>query len=157
MSRESVMLPVGLEAPEFALPSQTGAIVRLSDFRERQSVVVAFHVLAFTPVCAAQMQTYEREQPRFAAHDVHVIAISTDAAPAKRAWAEALGGISFDLLSDFHPRGEVAERYGVLRDDGIAERAIFLIDKAGVIRWRRLYAIPEQPDIEELMAAVASL
>jgi peroxiredoxin (alkyl hydroperoxide reductase subunit C) len=151
------MLPVGATAPDFALLSQSGATIRLSDFRGRKHVVLAFHVLAFTPVCAAQMQTYEREQSRFAALDTQVLAISTDAAPAKRAWAEALGGISFDLLSDFHPRGQVATSYGVMRDDGIAERALFLVDKAGTIRWSRLYAIPEQPDIAELMAAVQTV
>ena len=157
MTRETAMLPVGTPAPDFALLSHSGATVRLSDFRGRRHVVLAFHVLAFTPVCAVQMQTYEREQPRLGAHETHVLAISTDAAPAKRAWAEALGGISFDLLSDFHPRGQVAERYGVLRDDGIAERAVFLIDKSGIVRWTRLYAIPEPPDVEELLAAIAGL
>jgi peroxiredoxin len=148
------MLPVGTIAPDFALLSHQGDTVRLADFRGKKTVVLAFHVLAFTPVCAVQMQTYEREQPRFAALHTHVLAISTDAAPAKRAWAESLGGISFDLLSDFHPRGQVAASYGVMRDDGIAERAVFVIDRGGIIRWTKLYAIPEQPDIEELMAAV---
>jgi len=153
----SSMLPVGSTAPDFALLSHQGHTVRLTDFRGKKKVVLAFHVLAFTPVCAAQMQTYEREQPRLAALDAHVLAISTDAAPAKRAWADALGGISFDLLSDFHPRGQTAARYGVMRDDGIAERSIFVIDKEGTIKWTRLYDIPEQPDVEELMGAVARI
>ena len=151
------MLPVGAVAPDFALLSHQGHTVRLADFRGKKKVVLAFHVLAFTPVCAVQMQTYEREQPRFAALDAHVLAISTDAAPAKRAWAESLGGISFDLLSDFHPRGQVAASYGVLREDGIAERSVFVIDKEGTIKWSRLYDIPEQPDVEELMGAVAGI
>lgn len=151
------MLPVGTTAPDFALLSHQGPTVRLSDFRGTQNVLLAFHVLAFTPVCAVQMQTYEREQSRLADLDTHVLAISTDAAPAKRAWAESLGGLSFDLLSDFHPRGQVASAYGVMRDDGISERAIFLIDKGGVIRWARLYDIPEQPDLEDALAALARL
>jgi peroxiredoxin len=103
------------------------------------------------------MQTYERERSRLAGLDTHVLAISTDAAPAKRAWAESLGGLSFDLLSDFHPRGQVASAYGVMRDDGISERAIFVIDKAGFIRWVRLYDIPEQPDLEDALGALARL
>lgn len=151
------MLPVGSTAPDFALLSHQGHIVRLADFRGTKKVVLAFHVLAFTPVCAVQMQTFEREQPRFAALDTHVLAISTDAAPAKRAWADALGGISFDLLSDFHPRGQTAASYGVMRDDGIAERAIFVIDKEGTIKWTRLYDIPEQPDVEEVLATVGRI
>ncbi len=151
------MLPIGAVAPEFALLSHRDTTVRLSDFRGRKHVVLAFHVLAFTPVCAVQMQTYEREQPRFSGLDAHILAISTDAAPAKRAWAESLGGLSFDLLSDFHPRGQVAASYGVMRDDGIAERSLFLIDTAGIIRWTRLYAIPEQPDVEELIDAIRAV
>jgi peroxiredoxin (alkyl hydroperoxide reductase subunit C) len=151
------MLPIGAQAPDFALLSHHGTTVRLADFRGTHNVLLAFHVLAFTPVCAVQMQTYERERSRLARLNTHVLAISTDAAPAKRAWAESLGGISFDLLSDFHPRGQVAAAYGVMRDDGIAERAIYVIDKGGTIRWVRLYAIPEQPDIEDALGALADL
>jgi peroxiredoxin (alkyl hydroperoxide reductase subunit C) len=151
------MLPAGTPAPDFALLSHQGTTVRLSDFRGRKHVLLAFHVLAFTPVCAVQMQTYERERARLDALDAHVLAISTDAAPAKAAWAESLGGISFDLLSDFHPRGAVASAYGVMRDDGIAERAIFIVDRRGIIRWTKLYAIPDQPDIEEAIGVLGRL
>src|ERR1022692_5089790 len=118
------MIPTGSRAPDFALRSHADRVVRLSDFRGRSNVVLAFHVLAFTPVCAVQMQTYESEQARFAELDAHVLAISVDASPSKKAWAEALGGITFDLLSDFHPLGHVARAYGVMLDDGISERAI---------------------------------
>jgi len=151
------MLPVGATAPDFALLSHQGTTVRLADFRGKQNVLLAFHVLAFTPVCAVQMQTYERERSRLASLQTQVLAISTDAAPSKRAWAESLGGISFDLLSDFHPRGQVATAYGVMRDDGIAERAIFLVDKRGIIRWARLYDIPQQPDIDDALDALAAI
>jgi peroxiredoxin len=125
--------------------------VRLSDFRGRKHVVIAFHPLAFTPVCTAQMQTYERERARLDALDAHVLAVSNDAGPSKKAWADSLGGISYDLLSDFHPHGAVAAKYGVLRDDGLAERAIFIVDKMGVIRWTKLHDIPEHPDVRELL------
>lgn len=120
-------------------------------------MVLAFHPLAFTPVCATQVQTYERERPRLDAVDAHVLAISNDAGPSKKAWADALGGVSYDLLSDFHPHGEVAAQYGVLRDDGLAERALFLVDKTGVVRWARLHDIPEHPDFEELLAEIGKL
>lgn len=132
-------------------------MVRLSDFRGRRHVVLAFHPLAFTPVCATQVQTYERERPRLDAANAHVLAISNDAGPSKKAWADSLGGVSYDLLSDFHPHGEVAAQYGVLRADGLAERALFLVDKSGVVRWARLHDIPEHPDVEELFAEIAKL
>ena len=80
------------------------------------------------------------------------------AQPAKSAWAQTLGTIDFDLLSDFYPHGEVARRYGVFREsDGISERAIFLVDKQGRITWMKAYAIPEQPPMAELKSAVAAI
>jgi peroxiredoxin len=151
------LLPIGSLAPDFALLNQTGATVRLADFRGKQHVVVAFHPLAFTPVCAAQMQTYEKEKSRFDALGTHLMGVSVDAGPAKRAWAEALGGISYDLLSDFHPKGAVAASYGVMRDDGISERAIFVVDKTGRIAWAKRYQIPEQPDLLELLMQLEEL
>ena len=151
------MLSVGSLAPDFTLPSHTGLPVRLADFRGKQHVVLAFHPLAFTPVCATQMKTYERERPKLDALHAHVLAVSVDAGPSKKAWADSLGGITYDLLSDFHPHGKVATDYGVMRTDGISERAIFLIDKNGKIAWAKLYQIPEQPDFDEVLKALRKI
>ena len=151
------MLSAGSTAPEFELRSHTGRTVRLSEFRGKQIVVIAFHPLAFTPVCAAQMQAYEQERLRLEALGAHVLGISVDAGPAKKAWAESLGGISYDLLSDFHPKGQVASAYGVMRDDGITERAIFVVDKTGTIAWAKQYQIPEHPDLDELLGQLGEL
>ena len=148
------MISVGTTAPDFELRSHTGQTVKLSSFKGKKQVVVAFHPLAFTPVCATQMQTYERERPRLDALNAHVLAISVDAGPSKKAWAESLGGISYDLLSDFHPHGKVATDYGVMRTDGISERAIFVVGKDGKITWAKQYQIPEQPDLSELFKAL---
>ena len=148
-------LKVGDEAPDFELRSHRGGSVKLSDFRGKHHVVIAFHPLAFTPVCATQMSGYQSNLDRFAALDAAVLGVSVDAQPAKAAWAQSLGSISFDLLSDFHPQGEVARRYGVFREnDGISERAIFVVDKQGRIAWARTYAIPEQPDTNEVFEAL---
>jgi peroxiredoxin len=151
------LLPVGTPAPDFELRNQSGATVRLSDFRGKQHVVIAFHPLAFTPVCDVQMQTYEAVRSRFDALGARLLSISVDAGPAKKAWADALGGISYDLLSDFHPKGQVATAYGVMRDDGISERAIFVVDKTGRIAWAKQYQIPEQPDVLELLAQLEAI
>ena len=144
-------LNVGDEAPDFELRSHRGGSVRLSDYRGKKNVVIAFHPLAFTPVCATQMSGYQSSMDRFAALNAAVLGVSVDAQPAKAAWAQSLGSISFDLLSDFHPQGAVARRYGVFREnDGISERAIFVVDEQGRIAWARTYAIPEQPDTNEV-------
>lgn len=146
-------LQPGEQAPDFELRSHTGKTVKLSDFRGRKNVVLAFHPLAFTPVCATQMSGYESDLARFAAADAAVLGISIDAQPAKAAWAQTLGAISYDLLSDFHPHGEVAARYGVFRPkEGFSERAIFVIDRAGKVAWSKVYGIPEQPPNAEVLA-----
>lgn len=151
------MIAVGEGAPDFALDSHRGGKVTLSGFRGRKRVVIAFHPLAWTPVCANQMRSYESEKDWFDAHDTHVLGISVDAVPSKSEWARSLGGISYDLLSDFHPHGGVAEAYGVLRDGGISERAIFVVDKDGTIVFSKVYDIPTLPDNAEVRKVIEGL
>jgi peroxiredoxin len=148
----------GDEAPDFELRTHRGGTVKLSDFRGRKNVVIAFHPLAFTPVCATQMSGYEACRARFDRADAAVLGVSIDPQPSKAAWAASLGSISFDLLSDSYPHGEVAQRYGVFRSrDGISERAVFVVDKAGRVAWSKVYEIPEQPDNEELFRVLEGL
>ena len=150
-------LKAGDIAPDFELRSHRGGTVKLSNYRGKKNVVVAFHPLAFTPVCATPMCAYESDRSRFDGSDTVVLGLSIDAQPAKAAWAQTLGAISFDLLSDFHPHGEVAQKYGVFREkDGISERAVFLVDKSGTIAWARVYQIPEQPANADLFEALES-
>jgi peroxiredoxin len=151
-------LKAGEQAPDFELRSHTGGTVKLSDFKGRKNVVLAFHPLAFTPVCATQMSAYESDLPKFAAADAVVLGISIDPQPAKSAWAKSLGSISYDLLSDFHPHGEVAAKYGVFRPkEGFSERAIFVVDKQGQVAWSKVYAIPEGPLNREVLDALERL
>jgi peroxiredoxin len=152
------MLKPGDEAPDFELRSHRGGSVKLSDFRGKKNVVLAFHPLAFTPVCANQMTGYESDLAQFERSGAAVLGISVDAQPAKAAWAKTLGPISYDLLSDFHPHGEVAQKYGVFRaKDGISERAIFVVGKNGKVAWARVYAIPELPKNDEVLEALRGL
>lgn len=152
------MLTAGQEAPDFELRTHKGGTVKLSDFRGKKKVVVAFHPLAFTPVCANQMRGYESDLAEFEKSEAAVLGISIDAQPAKAAWAKTLDSISYDLLSDFHPHGEVAKKYGVFREkEGISERAIFVIDKDGRIAWSKVYAIPDLPKNEEVLTALRAL
>lgn len=148
-------LRAGEQAPDFELSSHRGGTVRLSAFRGKKNVVLAFHPLAFTPVCASQMCGYEADLGRFQRADTAVLGISVDTQPAKAAWAKTLGPISYDMLSDFNPLGAVAQLYGVYRPkDGISERAVFVIDKQGKVAWSKVYDIPVQPDNAEVFAAL---
>lgn len=78
--------------------------------------------------------------------DAQVLGISVDSVPCLQAWAESLGGISYPLLSDFWPHGEVSRRYGVLREEGYSERALFLLDRQGIVRYIDIHPIGDQPD-----------
>jgi len=148
---------VGDVAPDFELESHKGCSVRLSDFRRRQNVIMVFHPLAWTPVCASQLQTYEHDLEWFHSHDTQILGLSVDAVPSKIAWAKSLNGITYDLLSDFHPHGAVAEAYGVLREGGISDRAVFVIDKSGVVVFCKVYDIPILPDNSEVKDVIAAL
>ena len=152
------MLQTGNTAPDFALENTSRQTVRLADFRGKKNVVLAFHPLAFTPVCSVQMQNYQKALPTFDSLDTVVLGVSFDLGPSHAAWANSLGGLSFDLLSDVHPHGKVARDYGVFREtDRLPGRAIYVIDKKGVIRWAKLHDIGEQPDLEELLKVLRVL
>jgi peroxiredoxin len=95
------------------------------------------------------MPSYEADLKRFEGADTQVLGISIDSIPSHVAWAKSLGGITYPLLSDFEPKGAVAKAYGAYRaGDGIAERALFVIDKAGKIAYRDIHDISKQPDNE---------
>lgn len=146
------MLNIGDTAPDFELKShlEKDKKVKLSDLRGK-NVVVAFYPLDWTPVWTVQMPSYEADKARFEGYDAQVLGISVDSIPSHIAWAKSLGGISYDLLADFHPKGEVAKKYGAWREnDGITERALFIVDKEGKIAYIDIHDIGDQPDNEDL-------
>ena len=93
----------------------------------------------------------------FAGLDTQVLGISVDSVPCLTAWAKDLGGITYPLLSDFWPHGEVAQRFGVLREDGTTERALFIIDREGIIRYVDVHDIDTQPSNDELRRAIRDI
>lgn len=104
------------------------------------------------------MPAYEADLDRFREYDAQVLGISVDSVPCNTAWAKSLGGLSYDLLSDFHPKGEVAKAFGAYRaNDGISERAIFIVDKEGKFAHVDIHDIADQPDNEELFDVLRKL
>lgn len=104
------------------------------------------------------MPAYEADLERFTGYDAQVVGISVDSVPCNTAWAKSLGGLSYDLLSDFEPKGEVAKKFGAYRQaDGISERALFIIDKEGKIAFKDIHDISDQPDNEELFEVLRKL
>jgi peroxiredoxin len=143
-------LPPGTRAPDFALPDASGRIIRLSDFRGRP-IVLVFYPLDWSPGCSQQLDLYQHELQEFEGRGANVAAISVDSIYSHGAWA-AVRGISFPLLADFNPKGEVARKYRVFRDgDGFSERALYVVDGDGVIRYSHVSPFVHHiPDIYEL-------
>jgi peroxiredoxin len=104
------------------------------------------------------MPAYEADLERFKGYDAQVLGISVDSVPCNTAWAKSLGGLTYDLLSDFEPKGEVAKKYGAYRDkDGISERALFIVDKDGKLAYVDIHDISGQPDNEDLFDVLRKL
>jgi peroxiredoxin len=150
-------LAVGTRAPDFALPMASGQSLRLEALLETP-VVVAFYPLDWSPGCSQQLDLYQDERSEFAKRGAQLIGISVDSIYSHGAWA-AVRGLEMPLLSDFHPKGGVARAYQVYReDDGFSDRALFLIDTSGEIRYAHVSPyIHHVPDIEELLQAIDAL
>lgn len=103
------------------------------------------------------MPSYEDDLSRFEEHNTQVLGISVDSVPSHDAWQKSIGGVTYPLCSDFYPHGAVAESFGVLRPEGIAERALFVLDKEGIIRFIDVHPIDKQPDNEEIFDVLRSL
>ncbi|HCF58589.1 MAG TPA: alkyl hydroperoxide reductase [Myxococcales bacterium] len=103
------------------------------------------------------MPSYEGQLPEFTKRNAQVVGISCDSHFSNEAWAKSIGGLSYPLLSDFWPHGKVCVDYGVLRPGGVCERAIFVVDGAGVIRYIDIHDINEQPPAKEILKALDRL
>ena len=150
-------IEVGQEAPDFELKDQHGEPVRLSGFRGGKNVVLVFYPLAFSGVCSGELCALRDNFPEVSREDVEVLAVSIDSGFVLRTWADR-DHFTFRLLSDFWPHGAVAKLYGVFDEEkGVATRGTFIIDKAGIVRWKVVNPIPQARDIAEYQKALASL
>lgn len=138
----------GDEAPDFSLPSVSGKRITLSQYRGEKNVVLSFVPAAWTPICSNQWPGYNLVKEMFDEGDAILLGITVDNIPTLYAWTKEMGHVWFEVLSDFWPHGAVADKYGVLRSDGLAERALFFIDKKGVIKGLLVMDINKEPDLE---------
>ncbi|HTI14634.1 MAG TPA: redoxin domain-containing protein [Dictyobacter sp.] len=154
---ETKTLKVGDKAPDFTLMTGENAEWKLSDFQGKKNVVLAFVPFAFSGVCSTQLPSYEADIERFKKYNTEVVAISMDSTYALAAWAKSMS-TSYPLLSDFYPQGQVVDTYGVRHPRGMSERALFAIDKEGVIRYIEVMHTPgEMPDNYDLFEALSKL
>jgi peroxiredoxin len=142
---------VGDNARDFSLEDQNEQVFKLSDFKGKR-VLLSFHPLAWTSVCAEQMKSLEKNKTTFDSLNTTAVGVSVDTVPSKKAWAESLNIKNTRLLSDFWPHGEVAQLYGIFRTkDGISERANIIVDEKQKVFFFKIYKLGQLPDIQEVI------
>jgi peroxiredoxin len=156
-------IQVGAQAPDFELPSselengRPGKKIKLSDYRGKKSVVLAFYPLDFSPVCTGELACFAEDFSELEKSGAQVLGISVDSAWAHLAFAKQLG-VKYPLLADFQPRGAVADKFGLfLADKGITARATVIVDKSGKVVWVKQQEIPEARDNKLILAELKKL
>jgi peroxiredoxin len=151
-----MVLSPGTQAPDFTLKKGPHETLRLSDLRGRP-VILVFYPADWSPVCGDELALFNEVLPEFQRYDAQLIGISVDGVWCHTAYANARH-LEFPLLADFEPKGEVSRRYGAYRaQDGFSERALFVIDADGVIRWSYLSDVGKNPGADGVLAALEGL
>jgi len=151
-----MVLSPGTKAPDFVLKQSPDSELSLSELRGRP-VILVFYPADWSPVCGDELALFNECLPEFRRYDAQVVAISVDGVWCHKAYAEARN-LDFPVLADFEPKGEVSRRYGAYRaQDGFSERALFVIDADGVIRWRYLSDVAKNPGADGVLAALEGL
>ena len=146
----------GRSAPDFSLKTTPDQVVTLREFRGRP-VVLVFYPADFSPVCGDEMTLFNELLPEFDRFNAQVLGISVDNVWCHLAFSKDRR-LRFPLLSDFHPKGDIAHLYGVYRDDdGVTERALFVIDSNGIVHWSYISPIGVNPGVNGVLAALESL
>jgi peroxiredoxin len=152
----SELLNPGTKAPDFTLPVTPDQNLSLADLSGR-SVVLCFYPADWSPVCGDQVTLYNEILPEFHKHEAELLGISVDGAWCHQAFAKDRR-LHFPLLADFEPKGAVARSYGAYREnEGVAERALFVLDRNGVIFWSYRSPIAVNPGAEDVLDALERL
>lgn len=154
MDKKQRLASIGEIAPEFVLKDQNGTDFKLSELKGRR-VLLSFHPLAWTEICAKQMQSLEENRGVLESLNTIPVGLSVDTVPSKKAWADHLGIKAVRLLSDFWPHGQVAGAYGIFREkNGFSERANIIVDENGKIAFVKVYEIRQLPDMREIIGVI---
>lgn len=150
-------IEAGVKAPDFILKDHNKKDFKLSDFKGKR-ILLSFHPLAWTSVCAKQMQSLEQKQEKFKEFNTIAVGISIDTVPSKQAWAKKLSIKNTRLLCDFWPHGKVAKQYGIFRDqDGISERANIIISEDQIVEYVQIYELSQLPAIQEIIDIIMTM
>jgi peroxiredoxin len=152
----TVPLPAGTSAPNFSLASSLGGTLGPSDVRGHP-VILAFYPADWSPVCTDQLGLYQAVLPEFEKFGAKLLGISVDSVWSHEAFAKDRH-LEFPLLADFEPKGEVSRAYGVYNaEEGESERALFVLDPAGVISWSYLSPSDVNPGADGILRALEEL
>jgi peroxiredoxin len=150
------LLPAGAPAPDFALHATPDQVLRLSELRGRP-VILVFYPADWSPVCGDQVALYNEILPEFREYGAEILGISVDGVWCHAAFARDRK-LHFSLLADFEPKGAVARMYGAYRpEDGTSERALFVLDGEGIIRWSYCSPIAVNPGADGILKALESI
>ena len=150
---EKKIVQAGKKVKSFTLKDHNGQDFRLSDYAG-EKVLLSFHPLAWTAVCAQQMQSLEKNKKAFDKLNTVAVGLSVDSVPCKAAWAKSLRIKNTRLLADFWPHGGIAKSLGIFRPDGISERANIIVDEKGKVTFVKIYPIRQLPDLGEVLDAL---
>jgi peroxiredoxin len=148
-------LQAGAKAPDFSLHTTPDQSVGLHEFRGRR-LILAFYPADWSPVCSDQMSLYEVVRPEFQRYGAELLGISVDGVWCHLAFAKDRK-IHYPLLSDFEPKGEVSRAYGVYHKSGVSERALFVLDEEGTIRWSYVSPIGVNPGADGILNALEAM
>lgn len=149
-------LSAGTQAPDFTLHSTPDQPLSLNELKG-QRVILAFYPADWSPVCGDQLALYNEVLPEFRKHRAALLGLSVDGAGCHAAFAKSRN-LHFPLLSDFEPKGDVAKQYGVYRyGEGVAERALFVLDEDGVIRWSYVSPLGVNPGADGILDALDAM
>ena len=143
----------GRKVKDFKLKGQDGQEFRLADCQGKR-VLLSFHPMAWTSLCAQQMQSLEKSKKALDKLNTLAVGISIDTVPCKSAWARSLKIKNTRLLSDFWPHGALAKSLGILRVEGVSERANIILDEAGKVMFVKVYPMRQLPDIGEILTTL---
>jgi peroxiredoxin len=151
-----MVLSPGTRAPDFTLKKNPQDTMSLADLKGRPAVLI-FYPADWSPVCGDELALFNEILPEFQRYDAQLVGISVDGVWCHRQYA-ADRNLEFPLLADFEPKGEVSRKYGAYREaEGVSERALFVLDADGVIRWSYLSDISKNPGADGVLAALEAL
>ena len=151
-------MKIGSQAFNFEMLDQHGNIHKLTDYIGEKNILLSFHIFSFTKGCNNQMTVFRSAYPKFKKLNTEILGVCCDAQPTQTAYSTSLGNLPYPVLSDFHPKGQVAKEFDIYNEDrGTSDRGVFIIDLSGEIKYIEIYTRAEDIDIDRLLEVVDNL